>query len=582
MADFDSPEVVIKKVKIRDSFAGDALKDNFGARFSEGGGLILTPTKDTFLLRASHNVQAPHNYNPVHEHNTRYRDWYHTNFAVDTETEYRKKKRRGGAAADSDDGGCKCLLLTLLVLLVAIWLGYMMAFGSGDGNVGSSLLSRDDVNETAVAELRRLFESLDEEHGRTKGQLDSLNARVQEDALALQIAALREELGSLSKRFHGALEQQEELLDSHGALSAELKAVHKQSLAATPQTADAGLQAQLEQIKGEVKDLVAGLKAAQDQTKKTEDKTLSVAGVSKEVKNAVAQSVAGLLQNHTLLQQCAGKDEGCTPGFKAKVVEDVKKLVFQDLSQSSEELVDKYVQKSVWEAVAGYDGEGKKSELEGSIKGVLKAVYEENLGGVDWMLSINGAEIGDHSPSFDPCREKSGMAAMMCHAEQAINKPLQLSAETIIKTDATQGGQMGEQWTQLGHCWAMSGTRGFVEVRLDRPVEPTGFVVEHAPSRLSIQGGSSAPRKFTVKGWLSGDLEAQTLVEGEYSIATAGFNAHIQRFPIIPAQDGAVQQVDRVRVEIESNHGDARFTCLYHLRLYAKLPPLPVLHKSAK
>lgn len=34
MADFDSPEVVIKKVKIRDSFAGDALKDNFGARFS--------------------------------------------------------------------------------------------------------------------------------------------------------------------------------------------------------------------------------------------------------------------------------------------------------------------------------------------------------------------------------------------------------------------------------------------------------------------------------------------------------------------------------------------------------------------
>lgn len=58
----------------------------------------------------------------------RYRDWYHTNFAVDTETEYRKKKRRGGAAADSDDGGCKCLLLTLLVLLVAIWLGEIFSF----------------------------------------------------------------------------------------------------------------------------------------------------------------------------------------------------------------------------------------------------------------------------------------------------------------------------------------------------------------------------------------------------------------------------------------------------------------------
>eukprot|EP00961_Rhodomonas_salina_P082708 1111569-Rhodomonas_salina.1 len=74
-----------------------------------------------------------------------------------------------------------------------------MAFGSGDGNVGSSLLSRDDVNETAVAELRRLFESLDEEHGRTKGQLDSLNARVQEDALALQCNLIHLNLLLISK-----------------------------------------------------------------------------------------------------------------------------------------------------------------------------------------------------------------------------------------------------------------------------------------------------------------------------------------------------------------------------------------------
>mmetsp|Transcript_5141 Transcript_5141/g.9843 ORF Transcript_5141/g.9843 Transcript_5141/m.9843 type:complete len:176 (+) Transcript_5141:69-596(+) len=175
------------------------------------------------------------------------------------------------------------------------------------------------------------------------------------------------------------------------------------------------------------------------------------------------------------------------------------------------------------------------------------------------------------------------MRVFMCRAEQVLNKPLQLSAETIIKTDATQGGAMGEQWMQLGHCWAMKGTGGFVEVRLDRPVEPTKFVLEHAPSRISFQGGTSAPRRFRVQGWLSGDLEEQreTLVEGEYLINLDGFNAHIQPFPIRNAEDGRLRQIDRVRMEVESNHGNPTFTCLYHLRLYAKIPPLPMTFPSS-
>ncbi len=41
--------------------------------------------------------------------------------------------------------------------------------------------------------------------------------------------------------------------------------------------------------------------------------------------------------------------------------------------------------------------------------------------------------------------------------------------------------------------------------------------------------------------------------------------AHVQSF-IIPEREGML--VDRVSLDVEDNHGDERFTCLYHPILY--------------
>ncbi len=54
--------------------------------------------------------------------------------------------------------------------------------------MGTGLLSRgEDVNETVVAELRSLFDSLDKEHDKTKGDLYTLSARMQEDVYGAQV-----------------------------------------------------------------------------------------------------------------------------------------------------------------------------------------------------------------------------------------------------------------------------------------------------------------------------------------------------------------------------------------------------------
>ncbi len=44
--------------------------------------------------------------------------------------------------------------------------------------------------------------------------------------------------------------------------------------------------------------------------------------------------------------------------------------------------------------------------------------------------------------------------------------------------------------------------------------------------------------------------------------------AHVQSFAIAEAWEGA--RVDRVSLEVEDNHGEERFTCLYHPTLYGE------------
>ena len=90
---------------------------------------------------------------------------------------------------------------------------------------------------------------------------------------------------------------------------------------------------------------------------------LSVDSLTKDVTALVVKGIEGVLKRKSLLRECAASAEGCSPKFAAEVVDEVKQMVLLDISQSSEELAGQVVKKRVWEALAGYDGDGKKSEV---------------------------------------------------------------------------------------------------------------------------------------------------------------------------------------------------------------------------
>jgi hypothetical protein len=137
--------------------------------------------------------------------------------------------------------------------------------------------------------------------------------------------------------------------------------------------------------------------------------------------------------------------------------------------------------------------------------------------------------------------------------------------------------------------------------------------VQHVPLRASVNNCSSALRNFRLLGWpapattglvTEGAGSVQTLLlnnEQDSSVGSAGTEspvelirgqyqtrpdksepgdhdadrvlgqsdevaAHVQSFVIPAAREGML--VDRVSLEVEDNHGDERFTCLYHPTLY--------------
>jgi hypothetical protein len=145
-----------------------------------------------------------------------------------------------------------------------------------------------------------------------------------------------------------------------------------------------------------------------------------------------------------------------------------------------------------------------------------------------------------------------------------------------------------------------------------RAAEASSRGPQHVPLRASVNNCSTALRNFRLLGWRApatdgpiaegagassllpppddldgtaasaGAEEPVELVRGRYRIRPGqpepGDGAdralgrpdevaeHVQSFEVAAAWEGV--RVDRVSLEVEDNHGEERFTCLYHPILY--------------
>ena len=50
----------------------------------------------------------------------------------------------------------------------------------------------------------------------------------------------------------------------------------------------------------------------------------------------------------------------------------------------------------------------------------------------------------------------------------------------------------------LGHCWAMNGSKGFIDFELSQTIEADVLVLEHVMPQISLDAGYSALNEFHV------------------------------------------------------------------------------------
>ncbi|XP_020854182.1 sperm-associated antigen 4 protein isoform X2 [Phascolarctos cinereus] len=113
-----------------------------------------------------------------------------------------------------------------------------------------------------------------------------------------------------------------------------------------------------------------------------------------------------------------------------------------------------------------------------------------------------------------------------------------------------------------GNCWAFQGAKGQVVIRLPGLVQLSDITLQYPPSSVAHTGGaSSAPKDFAVYG-IEGDDKTEILL-GKFTFD--GEKSEIQTFHL---KNVPPMAFPKVKIQILSNWGHPRFTCLYRVRAH--------------
>ncbi|XP_016056073.1 PREDICTED: SUN domain-containing protein 5 [Miniopterus natalensis] len=117
-----------------------------------------------------------------------------------------------------------------------------------------------------------------------------------------------------------------------------------------------------------------------------------------------------------------------------------------------------------------------------------------------------------------------------------------------------------------GNCWAFSGDRGQVTIRLAQKVYLSNLTLQHIPKTISLSGSlDTAPKDFVIYG-MEGSPKEEVFL-GAFQFQPENI---IQTFQL---QNQQTRTFGAVKVKISSNWGNPRFTCLYRVRVHGSVTP---------
>jgi SUN domain-containing protein 1/2 len=173
-------------------------------------------------------------------------------------------------------------------------------------------------------------------------------------------------------------------------------------------------------------------------------------------------------------------------------------------------------------------------------------------GHVDFASDALFAAVVDSSTTYSPY---GILSRLFSNPLKPWERRASHGPETILSSDM-----------KVGRCWSMKGSNGYALVRLGTSVRPSSFSVEHVFQQGLQQ--TSAPRQFAVYGYVDEYVDEPVFL-GRYEYLIGEGHPAEQRFaPQVDLAKYAKTGFQLFRLQIESNHGDPNYTCIYRFHVY--------------
>ncbi|OMP09901.1 hypothetical protein COLO4_05028 [Corchorus olitorius] len=189
------------------------------------------------------------------------------------------------------------------------------------------------------------------------------------------------------------------------------------------------------------------------------------------------------------------------------------------------------------------------------VKNEIEKHAADGLARADYALGSGGGKVVRHSEPF--------------HAVKGSNWFLKNQNAVYREADRMLKPSFGEP----GECFALKGSKGFVQIKLRTAIIPEAITLEHVAKSVAYDR-SSAPKDCRVSGWLQGrDLDLSADANKMFLLAEFTYDlekSNAQTFDVVDA--AGVGIIDTVRLDISTNHGSPTHTCIYRLRVHGREP----------
>ncbi|XP_049775244.1 klaroid protein-like [Schistocerca cancellata] len=188
------------------------------------------------------------------------------------------------------------------------------------------------------------------------------------------------------------------------------------------------------------------------------------------------------------------------------------------------------------------------SDVQKIVDRALAKYDADKTGMVDYALESSGGSILS-TRCTENYQAKTAMLTIMGWFHWY---PSAVSPRTVIQPGVVPG-----------NCWAFTGGQGFLVIQLSAWIKITAFSIEHIPRSLSPTGKlDSAPRDFRVLG-LKHENDEFPMEIGKYQFQENGTS--LQYFKV---QRPDLPPFNIVELQIQTNHGNMEYTCLYRFRVH--------------